>query len=134
MSWNYISKTTRAMLGKLTTEQRRRIQPPRQNISGIVLMIERNRDAGLHFFSDDSLRFFDSQIHGVYEGPGGVYLVDSVQFHDWSKGWHGERAYKVRRQELDGKRRGAFNTLAEPETLEAAIEAAEVLARGEAAR
>jgi uncharacterized protein (DUF1330 family) len=42
---------------------------------------EANREAGFHFFDRDSMRFFDSRVHNVYQGLGGVYIVTSEQCH-----------------------------------------------------
>ncbi len=42
---------------------------------------EANREAGYHFFDRDSMRFFDSRVHGVYQGLGGVYIITSEQNH-----------------------------------------------------
>lgn len=119
------------ILGTLTNEQRRRIRAPRRNLGAIVRMIERNRGAGYAFFEDSTLRYWDSHIHAVFEGPGGVYLVDSIQYHNWAAGVHGPREYKVRRQELSGRHAGAFVTVAECPDLQTALETAEYNAKGE---
>lgn len=51
-----------------------------------------DREAGRHFFSPGTMRFFKSRIHSrVYQGNGGIYFVTSEQ------GPHGPRLFTVRR-------------------------------------
>lgn len=39
---------------------------------------EANREAGLHFFEPQTMKFFHSKVvSGVYSGPGGVFFVTS---------------------------------------------------------
>jgi len=56
---------------------------------------EANREAGYHFFDRDSMRFFDSKLHGVYQGEGGVFLITSEQHH--TSGRSDPRRYTVRK-------------------------------------
>lgn len=101
------------LLANLTREQRRRIDPEATNPGAIARSFELNADAGHHFYEDGALRFFDSMIHDVFEGPGGVILVDSIQFQGSERFETQPRRYKVRRQKTEGKHRGAFDELAE---------------------
>ena len=53
---------------------------------------EANRQAGKHWFSPDTLRFFKSRIgETIYQGPGGVYFVSSEVY-----GPSAPRLYSVR--------------------------------------
>lgn len=47
--------------------------------------------AGSHYFDRDTMRFFNSKLISVYEGPNGVYFVT------YERGPHGPGAYSVRR-------------------------------------
>lgn len=55
-----------------------------------------NKDAGLFYFSPDTMRFFRSRVSEiVHQGPGGVYLVTSEQNHGYGGPYR--RLYTVRR-------------------------------------
>lgn len=45
---------------------------------------------GGHYFDRDTMRFFNSKLISVYEGPNGVYFVT------YERGPHGPGAYSVR--------------------------------------
>ena len=91
----------------------------------------RNKAAGLHFFSPATTRFFRSRYgRTVYEGPGGIYFLTSEQF-EW--GWgriKGARLYTVRRFNPETGAvgtAGAFNKLGKVK----AVQVAKCFARGE---
>jgi len=53
-----------------------------------------NREAGFHFFSRDTIRFFNSRISEiVYQGPGGVYFVTSERYDSWTPRWYTVRRF-----------------------------------------
>lgn len=69
-----------------------------------------NADTGQHYFSDGTMEFFNSQVHGkVY--PGDLFITSEQC--DFT--WNGERRYTVR-QCVDGRVKdvsefGEFSTL-----------------------
>ena len=38
---------------------------------------QRVKECGSHYFDRDTMRFFNSKLEGVYEGPNGAYFVTS---------------------------------------------------------
>ena len=65
-------------------------------------IIARNKEMGLHYFQPEATAFFDSRpIDRTWEGPGGLYFVDSIQYHPSERARYedgakdGEREYKV---------------------------------------
>lgn len=64
------------------------------------------RATGSHFFDPDTMRFFNSKLISVYEGPSGVFFVT------YEKGPHGPGAYTIRTLRHDGVSTvGDFNAL-----------------------
>jgi hypothetical protein len=57
---------------------------------------EADHRAGRHFFSADTMKFFNSRIlPTVYQGPGGVYFITSEKFRG-SDGVSAPRKYTIR--------------------------------------
>ena len=58
-----------------------------------------NRDGGYHFFSKDTMKFFNSKTHrGVY---GGRYFITSEQYISL-RGVRNDRKYTIRKAHKDG--------------------------------
>jgi hypothetical protein len=55
--------------------------------------VEASKDAGYHFFSDSTMRWFASRVHGDIYGDG--YFVTSEQDPN-GFAWDGERRFTVR--------------------------------------
>lgn len=80
---------------------------------------QRNIDVGQHFFDDDSMRFFDSQIHPDVFGD---YFVTSESYPDT-----GLRRYTVRRMDWDSGIVWTVGIFLEHKTLRDAYEEAKRL-------
>lgn len=82
-----------------------------------------NSNAGWHFFDQQTLKFFRSEIlPAVYQGPGGIAFVTSEQFVD-NSGTPSPIRYTARRFDPKTSRVhtvGGFNQLNEQEAIQAA--------------
>lgn len=92
----------------------------------IGVMRQLARDAGSHWFDRDSMRFFNSKVHGggTVDPCGGAVFVSSEQYVDNRDSRNnGKRLFSVRRQDAKGNVRtiGEFQG---HRTLEAARKAA----------
>jgi hypothetical protein len=90
------------------------LPPKNQKFNSIEDIKSANYNAGQHYFSRDTMRFFRSRVlDEIFNGPGGIYFVTS------EKGPHSSRAYTVRKfnpETADICTAGEFNKIKSRET------------------